>query len=212
MFSWKMLGGAANAGADTQLCSNWSEIFLCFGGVQGTEFGSAYDESGCSRSGEDNEDDLSCCFSCAESIWDSGKGKTFWGCPEGEGDQWRAKAEKWRTWIYRAILWHRGIKGRPKLCTGLYHGGSEDGTLYEVQHPDLWHLPEVCCTGRHTCLFNRWGFYGCYRLSAYLPADTGRTCRKDNAGNLWADRDYGDSWNWYESVSGEDCDGYHGKA
>ena len=28
-------------------------------------------------SGEDNEDDLSCCFSCAESIWDSGKGKTF---------------------------------------------------------------------------------------------------------------------------------------
>ena len=41
------------------------------------EFGSAYDESGCSRSGEDNEDDLSCCFSCAESIWDSGKGKTF---------------------------------------------------------------------------------------------------------------------------------------
>ena len=22
------------------------------------------------------------------------------------------------------------------------------------------------------------------RLSAYLPADTGRTCRKDNAGNL----------------------------
>ena len=23
------------------------------------------------------EDDLSCCFSCAESIWDSGKGKTF---------------------------------------------------------------------------------------------------------------------------------------
>ena len=41
------------------------------------EFGSAYDESGCSRSGEDNEDDLSCCFSCTESIWDSGKGKTF---------------------------------------------------------------------------------------------------------------------------------------
>ena len=34
-------------------------------------------KSGCSRSGEDNEDDLSCCFSCAESIWDSGKGKTF---------------------------------------------------------------------------------------------------------------------------------------
>ena len=27
-----------------------------------------------------------------------------------------------------------------------------------------------------------------------------------------ADRDYGDSWNWYESVFGEDCDGYHGKA
>lgn len=60
------------AGYDAMIYSNmlWEAYEL---DLEGTEFGSAYDESGCSRSGEDNEDDLSCCFSCAESIWNSGK-------------------------------------------------------------------------------------------------------------------------------------------